>query len=335
MTLMTTGYVLGLDAGNTKTIALIARTDGQVVGGGRAGCGDIYNNVTPEQAFATMEAAVSGALAEAGLTVADLGAVCGSLAGADWPEDYAFIRAELAQRGLERGERLLIFNDALGALRAGAPQGVGVSVVCGTGAAIGARAADGRFWHTSWWQEPQGAEELGLKTLRTVYRAELGLAPPTRLTARVLAYYALPTVEAVLHQRTARVRAAGPDVARLARVLLDEAAAGDGPAREIVVAHGAELGDYALVAARRLGLDETPFTLVLAGGVLRHPSPLLREALIARVAAGAPAVQPVLSRFEPVVGALLFALEAQGVVIDAPLLERLAASLPPATLFET
>jgi N-acetylglucosamine kinase-like BadF-type ATPase len=212
---------------------------------------------------------------------------------------------------------------------------VGVSVVCGTGAAVGARASDGRFWHTSWWQEPQGADQLGHKTLKAVYRAALGLAPSTRLTARVLAFYNLPTVEAVLHQRTARVREAGPNVAQLARVLLDEAQAGDSTAREIVLAHGTELGDYALVAARRLGLDAGPFTLVLAGGVLRHPSPLLREALIARVAGAAPGVQPVLSRFEPVVGALLFALEAQGVVIDADVLERLAASLPPATLFET
>ena len=28
------------------------------------------------------------------------------------------------------------------------------------------RAADGRYWHSSWWQEPQGAEQLGEKALR-------------------------------------------------------------------------------------------------------------------------------------------------------------------------
>ena len=79
---MTTGYVLGLDAGNTKTIALIARADGQVVGSGRAGCGDLYNNPTPDHAFDTMLAATYAALAQAGRQLGDLGAVCGSLAGA-------------------------------------------------------------------------------------------------------------------------------------------------------------------------------------------------------------------------------------------------------------
>jgi N-acetylglucosamine kinase-like BadF-type ATPase len=332
---MSADYVVGLDAGNTKTIALLARADGTVVGSGRAGCGDIYNNPTPGHALEQMEKALTCALDAAGLTVAAVDAVCGSLAGADWPEDYALIRAELEARGLPTGEKLLIFNDALGALRAGAPGGVGVSVVCGTGAAIGARASDGRFWHTSWWQEPQGADQLGHKMLRAVYRAELGLAPPTRLTERVLAFYNLPDVEAVLHQRTARVPEAGPSVAQLARVLLDEAAAGDPVAHAIVVEHGAELGDYALVAARRLGLADGPFALVLAGGVLRHSSTLLRDTLIARVADAAPGVQPILSRFEPVVGALLFALEAHGVVIDERVLANLAASVPPATLFET
>jgi hypothetical protein len=48
-----------------------------------------------------------------------------------------------------------------------------------------------------------------------------------------------------------------------------------------------------------------------------------------------PGVQPVNSRFEPVAGAVLLALEAAGVTIDPPLLDRLASSLPSAALFET
>ena len=35
-------YVLGVDGGNTKTIALLALLDGTIVGSGRGGCGDIY-----------------------------------------------------------------------------------------------------------------------------------------------------------------------------------------------------------------------------------------------------------------------------------------------------
>src|SRR5256884_3691789 len=35
--------VLGVDGGNSKTIAIVAALDGTILGAGRGGCGDIYN----------------------------------------------------------------------------------------------------------------------------------------------------------------------------------------------------------------------------------------------------------------------------------------------------
>ncbi len=332
-------YVLGLDAGNTKTVALLARLDGVIVGGGRAGCGDIYGAGSPEAALAQVDAAIAGALAGARarsgaeLDLSRLDAACFSMAGADWPEDFDVIRCQLEARGLRHN--LSIYNDAIGALRAGTSDGFGVSVACGTGTATGARAPDGRLWHTSYWQAPQGAHELGRMALEAVYRAELGLEPPTRLTQRVLEFFQLPSVEQVLHATTARVSPLNPDLGPLARWLLDEAEGGDPVALRVVRQHGAALGDYALVAARRVGLEQADFALVMAGGVLRHPTHVLKNALVERVRAAAPGVRPVLSRFEPVVGAVLLALEDAGVRPDAALLERLAATLPPAGLFAT
>lgn len=326
-------HVLGLDAGNTKTVALVARLDGSIVGGGRGGCGDIYGAGSPEAALGAVDQALLGALGGTGVAISELAAICCSMAGADWPEDFDVIRGQLQARGL--GGNLSIYNDAIGALRAGSPDGFGLAVACGTGTATGARAPDGRLWHNSFWQAPQGAHELGRMALDAVYRAELGLDPPTRLTARVLDFFQLANVEQVLHRMTARVRPPDPDLGRLARALLDEATAGDSAAVRLVKQHGSALGDYAVVAARRVGIEHTQFTMVMAGGVLRHPSPVLRTALVERVRAAAPGVQPVMSRFEPVAGAVLLALEAAGVTIDAPLLDRMAASLPPAPLFAT
>ncbi len=337
------GCVLGVDGGNSKTIALVARRDGTVVGAARGGCGDIYDSISaygdiPEDAQAeaalqTIAATIQRALDAAGATPADLAAAAFSMAGADWPEDIAFLQRALEQRGF--GRRITVVNDAIGALYAGSPDGTGVAVVCGTGAATGARGPDGRLWHTSHWQEPQGAEELGRRALRAVYRADLGIDPPTSLTARILDAYEQSSVEEVLHLFTSRLGPWPGNAGQLARVLLDEAERGDATARRIVEVHGAALGDYALAAARRVGIAETPFTLVLAGGVLRHPSPLLSAALVARVRAASPGVQPVDSRFEPAVGTLFMALEQAGVSVDEALVERLLPTLPPAALYAT
>src|SRR5689334_11462210 len=126
-------HVVGLDGGNTKTVALVARLDGVIVGSGRGGCGDIYGAGSAKAAMAQVDAALFSAIKQAGhgVHLNQVAATCASMAGADWPEDIELIRRELDARGLRRN--LGVYNDAIGALRAGTPDGFGVAVACGTG----------------------------------------------------------------------------------------------------------------------------------------------------------------------------------------------------------
>jgi len=333
--------VLGVDGGNTKTIALVAALDGTILGAGRGGCGDIYNaeagSAWPDSAsaaIANIEYAVLSALQAAHVKASDLLTGIFSMAGADWPEDFAFIQAAMEARAF--GRTILVQNDALGVLHAGSPDATGVSVVCGTGAATGARAPDGSVWHSSYWQNHvQGSAQLGRKTLNAVYRAELGIKPSTTLTSRVLDFYSLSTVEEVLHLFTSRVTQVPDNVDQLTPILLDEAQRDDHVAIHIVQEHGWALGDYALAAARRVGIERTAFPLVLAGGVFRHPSSLLADAIIERVLTTSPAVQPTRCRFEPIIGVLFTALEAAGSAVNDAILEKLIPTIPDTTLFST
>jgi N-acetylglucosamine kinase-like BadF-type ATPase len=329
----TMNLILGVDGGNTKTLALVARDDGVILGTGRAGCSDIYGATSEAAAISEIERAVDTALTEARIQPVELIAGAFSLAGADWPEDFRLLETAMRARGY--GRSILVVNDAIGALRAGSPDGSGVAVACGTGAAIGARHPDGRTWHSSFWQEPQGAGELSSQALRAVFRAELGIDPPTALTERILAAFAARNVEEILHQLTARDIPRPQNRRHLVRPLFDAAEDGDAAARQIVILHGKALGDYALVAARKVGLLEEPFTLVLTGGVLRHPSPLLRDALIARVQEATPRAHAIQSRFEPVAGAVLLALDLARIDTNTALLERLESTLPGAAFFAT
>ena len=95
------------------------------------------------------------------------------------------------------------------------------------------------------------------------------------------------------------------------------------------------LGNYALAGARLVGIEGTAFTLVLAGGVLRHPSPLLADAIIRRVQTTSPHVRPTLYRFEPIIGVLFTALEAANVTIDDALLANMIPTMPASNLFVT
>src|SRR5262245_21061024 len=146
-------YVLGVDAGNSKTIALVAQSDGTILGAGRGGCGDIYGSFGAGGLAAVHEiaAAAGQAIQVAGVDRRAMAAHVFSASGADWPEDFDYLCQELAALGF--GQPPVIYNDAIGALRAGSPDGTGVVVAVGTGVATGARTADGIVWHSSFWQE--------------------------------------------------------------------------------------------------------------------------------------------------------------------------------------
>jgi N-acetylglucosamine kinase-like BadF-type ATPase len=328
-------YLLGVDGGNTKTIALLARPDGAIVGAARGGCGDIYGAGGAEGAFESMRAAVHGALAAAGAPSTSIRRATFSLAGADWLEDFTYIRQELLRHGITQDAQVV--NDAIGALRAGT-SGAGVSLVVGTGTAIGARGIDGRVWHISFWLwEAHGAGELGRQVLRALTRAELGLDPPAPLAAHLCQALGAASVEDLLYRLTRHSAHGGSNLRmrQLAPALLAECERGDPTAQRLVQDFGVTLGDYVLAAARQVGIAERDFDLVLAGGVLRANSACLIDTVVQRVQASAPGARPVRASLEPAVGALLLACESASVNVDERWMDTLRLTLPPASLYAT
>lgn len=110
--------VLAVDGGNTKTIALVAALDGTILGAGRGGCGDIYNadagtewQDSATAAVANIEYAVQSALQAAQADSSDLVIGVFSMAGADWPEDFAYLHAAMEARGF--GQTILVQITAL------------------------------------------------------------------------------------------------------------------------------------------------------------------------------------------------------------------------------
>ena len=317
--------LLGVDGGNTKTIALVVSSDGTVVGVGTGDRSDIHNSAAPAEAIEEVARAVAGALDAAGARPADLTASAFSLAGADWPEDFDLLRGGLAARlGLTAVP--LVVNDAIGAIRCGTDNGVGVAVVCGTHGTAGARNAAGDVYHFGFWPDDTGAWALGSQGLAAVWRAELGIGTATSLTARALRHWGASDPLELLHSFT---RLLGPripasDRAVFAEAVLDEADAGDAVAGDIVRSAGMRLGDYARVSATRTGQQGSRFPLVVCGGVLRHPSVLLRESILSRVPDGVPVYPSV----EPVVGAVLLAGDAVGAQLDLDTLGTTLLSWP-------
>lgn len=326
----TPAIVLGVDGGGTKTIAVIADATGTVLGYGRAGNCDIYNNPA---AVDEVELAVLRACEATGVNISDIATAAYSLCGCDWPEDFAHWEEQLAQRSLGKTRRVV--NDAVGALSSDVPDGNAIVISCGTGAGIGSRNENGNVWHSSFWQLCQGGHEMSHVALKAIYRAELGIDPPTCMTGPVLAYFGIDSVDRLLHLFTGRGQLPPRFVQGLMPILFDAAEAGDVAANAILADYGAGYAEIATAAARKVGIVGKPINLLLTGGLFRNPSTLLRRHIIEGLHAAMPSITVVPSRSEPVKGAVTIALQMLGVSVDMELERRVTATMPPADFFHT
>ncbi|MEZ4597898.1 MAG: BadF/BadG/BcrA/BcrD ATPase family protein [Chloroflexota bacterium] len=326
---MSEGLLLGVDGGATKTVAVVADASGRVLGAGRSGSSDIHAASDPDIAVDRVADAARQALRAAGVEGSDLAQAAFGLCGADWPEDMELYREGLTTR-LRLRRPPIVVNDAMGALRAGTPDGVGVSLVIGTGGAIGARGPDGATWVSGMRLEASGAVELGRLAYARLIRGAYGGGPTPDFQPAALQTHGVTTVEDLVRAITARGTGTGDQgIARLAPVLLEAGHAGDPVARSAIDGHAAMLAGYLREAGRRVGFrDPQDVTLVIAGGVLRHRCTDLLTG-IARRAGSSRLVRP---DAEPVFGVVLLAADELGA---RPELATLRARGPDPSLFQT
>lgn len=319
---MSSGYVLGIDAGGTKTHALIADRNGRVIGGGESGPGN-WEGVGLDGAFAAYAQAIDAAMHTAGITRDDIIAAGYALAGLDWDSDVARLEAVIARLELP-GPRTLV-NDAFGALRAGSADGCGVVVIAGTGSTIAGRNRSGATFRTfglgMCWGDFNGAAGLVLEATRAIGHAWIGRGPATALSdAFVQAYGAADVPDLV--ERVSRGAAPPPD-GRLAPLVFAAADAGDEVACRIVRWAGEDLGKTAAAVASKLALEREAFDVVLAGGVFRARSALLTDALAEQVHLCAPDARVAPLEAPPVAGSVLLAFDAAGIPTPLALRARL------------
>ncbi len=118
-------YVVGIDAGGTKTVGLLADETGTVVAEARGMGANLQTDgeLQVEKVFAEILDTLSGHQ--------PISAVCLGIAGVDRPHDEGVIRSILRRLGHRESARVV--NDGAIALVAGAPGRVGIVVLAGTG----------------------------------------------------------------------------------------------------------------------------------------------------------------------------------------------------------
>jgi N-acetylglucosamine kinase-like BadF-type ATPase len=302
---------LGIDAGGTKTEALLIAPDGAICARGRFGPGN-WESIGIDAAIALYRGIVEQLVSDARINPDSISAVGWGLAGVDWTSDEQRMTPLLV--ALLPQARHTVVNDAYLPLRAGSDHPYGVAIIAGTGSTVVAVGMDGQRARTfglgSDWGDFDGAQQLTRAACRVAAQAEYGMVPATLLTPALLSWSGAPSIPALAESwsRGGSV----PDLATFAPLLMNIARLGDSAAQQIVREAAITLARNASAMARRVDLQERVCDVVLAGGVATGANDVFRATFDTVLRAECPYAKIQILQRAPVAGAVLLAMDSVG-----------------------
>jgi len=256
--------VIGVDAGGTKTVGLLADENGRVLRESRGPGANLvaHGELGVEKALYQVLDALAAP--------AEVDAICLGIAGVDRPEQKELISHVLRRLGYR--ERVQIVNDAFVALVAGVPEKkTGIVLVAGTGSIAygvdpsGKTARSGGFGFLL--GDEGSAYWLGHAAVRQGIRAADGRGPATSLFERICAEVGV-TEPAGLVRWFYGQEQVRSQIARLAGIVQQAADEGDEASRNLLNEAAQHLARAARAVARQLEFPGE-YTLVLSGGAFK------------------------------------------------------------------
>ena len=302
-------YFLGLDGGQSSTLALIGDDTGRVLGTGRAGpCNHVTSDQGKAKFVGVIRTSIDAAAVQAGLDSRAIPFAASCLGFSGGPEDKESILLEVIT-----SERMIVTHDALIAL-AGATAGrPGVIAIAGTGSIAFGRNAAGRTARAGGWGYLFGDEGSAFyivrQALRAALRSEEGWGPPTALRAALLDAAGATTVNQILHQFYTP-EFSRPRIAGLAPLVDEIAENGDAAARNILNEAAQQLAIIAAAVRCQLFQPAEPACASYIGGVFRSRILLERFRMLVEMEEGNQVAAP---EYGPAAGALLEAYQAAGI----------------------
>jgi glucosamine kinase len=296
------GYFLGIDAGGTKTACALGDEERLLV---RARGGSIKPlRVLPEEAHDNLKALLEDVTAQAGTTLNQITATSIGIAGLRFPETRPWLTGLLSS--LVSGT-IEVCGDEEIALD-GAFQGrPGVLLIAGTGSNILARTSAGALLTVGGWGPAIGDEGsgywIGHEGLSASFRA-YDRGEPAPLLDRTIAAWSATSLQEVVAIANRRPF---PDFSLLAPLVVECADQGDPTCRDILLAAGRWLAEFATRAYGKLlaaeGSSEKIAGIAFIGSIVGKVR-LVRETMLAELRRNLPSASIFEDEVDAVAGAL-------------------------------
>jgi N-acetylglucosamine kinase-like BadF-type ATPase len=313
---------LGVDGGGTHTRALLADSEGNVLGTGRSGSTN-RNHHPRQEVRSNLRAALLAALGDR--KPDERLTICLGMSAVSTDRDRADI-VSIVREIPEIGAApvVIVDNDARIGLTGGLSGRPGIVLIAGTGSAcLGVDGHGNSGWCGGWGalaDDSGSAPWIGLRALQAAVRAEDGRAAPTMLRDAVFEFLELSEPRELID----RVHNRGltrEELGSLAPRVIDACRNGDATAAGILEEAAGELAQLVATTARRLFAGQ-PCELILVGGLARSGPPF-QDRLIDRIHQAAPNVCVREPELSPVQGAVLEAMRADGAAWNENVIRRL------------
>ena len=317
-------YVVAIDGGGTKTLAIIAKTDGEILEMSTSGPSNIAT-LGLEKAREAIEEAYNSVLKKVGASRYNVVAVCMGLAGLDSPRMLRSVRFAIRDWRLARIVR--VEQDSTIALAAATRlQEPGVIVIAGTGSVVMGTDGRGRIVKVGGWgyilDDEGSAFYIGYQALKLISKAFDGRIPRTRLLNYILQefnardYYEL--LEKIYKEEFSPI-----NIGRIAPAVTKAAKEGDRVAISIINNAARELALMVTTALRRLGLRTAK--VYYTGGVFAAGS-LILDPFIRNIKRMYPQVEVQELPYQPVIGALYLAFQVARIELTPEVLSKIDES---------
>lgn len=298
---------LGVDGGQTSTVALIADDTGKVLGAGRGGpCNHVRGDEARARFIQAISECLSAACQEARLDPSHIqfeAACLGFSGGVGGKDGYS--------REVIRSRAFKITHDAQIALTGATAGDPGIIVIAGTGSIAFGENSQGKTGRAGGWGyifgDEGGAFDIVRQALRAALAAEEGWGPPTALRDALLQHTGEASADGLTHSWYSRFNR--QYIAGLAPLVDQAARDGDALARDILIRAAHHLCDLTSHVHGILFQPAETIPIAYIGGVFECR--FLTNALLQSIShtLGCNAAPPL---FPPAAGALISALRMAG-----------------------
>ena len=280
-------YVLGLDAGGTKSHLALFDTTGNLV--------DLQSHTALnheslpgsfEQFGEEFHGFVSRVLEKNQISMEDIAYSVFGLAGADTFEQHEILGIYVRKAGFKE---YVLCNDAFLGIPAGSSTGVGICAINGTGCSLAGLDVEGNRRQIGgigiYSGDLGGGGYMGSRVLGLVYNQLFRKGAATALTEKVFRHLQIESREDFLENFTQRMEEKGGRVDEYNRFLFEAADEGDEIAVRVLNETAENYaGAIAFLLEEMVFPKEEPVHITLAGSVfVKEKSPILRDALQKKV----------------------------------------------------